>query len=267
VRHAFLFGTLCLFAATGAGAAEVEASPPIADNSFFIEEGYNQEAGVIQHIQTFEYANDGAWTYTFTDEWPVPAELNQLSATLSLLHLAGQPGAGLGDVLVNYRVQAVATDTVLLAPRISAVLPTGDSTVGRGNGGFGAQLNLPLTVFLTPRLVSHWNLGLTVTPSARAADGTQQLVYDVFSGASLIWLVTPTFNLMVEFIDTISTVVRGGQPPQVGAEAVVNPALRFALNLPGGVQIVPGVGMPVGVGPSAGSLSVMGYLSVEHKAF
>src|SRR6185437_8242001 len=44
---------------------------PIADNSFLIEEAYNQEAGVVQHISTFSRPNGGgAWDYTFTQEWP-----------------------------------------------------------------------------------------------------------------------------------------------------------------------------------------------------
>jgi len=44
----------------------------IEDNSFLIEEAYNQDPGVIQHISSFQYMKDHTWIYTFTDEWPVP---------------------------------------------------------------------------------------------------------------------------------------------------------------------------------------------------
>lgn len=44
----------------------------IQDNSFLIEEAYNQERGVVQHIQTFQIMKDDSWIYTFTQEWPVP---------------------------------------------------------------------------------------------------------------------------------------------------------------------------------------------------
>ncbi len=43
---------------------------PIQDNSFLIEEAYNQEAGVIQHISTFERdLETHDWLYAFTQEW------------------------------------------------------------------------------------------------------------------------------------------------------------------------------------------------------
>ena len=32
------------------------APPPIQDNSFLIEEAYNQERGVVQHIGTFQHS-------------------------------------------------------------------------------------------------------------------------------------------------------------------------------------------------------------------
>jgi hypothetical protein len=47
-------------------------APKIEDNSFLVEEAYNQEFGVVQHIQNFQrYWNSKDWIYTFTQEWPV----------------------------------------------------------------------------------------------------------------------------------------------------------------------------------------------------
>ena len=52
----------------------------IADNSFLIEEAYNQEAGVVQHISAWQRSlRTAAWAYTFTQEWPVGSQTHQLS--------------------------------------------------------------------------------------------------------------------------------------------------------------------------------------------
>jgi hypothetical protein len=46
---------------------------------------------------------------------------------------------------------------------------------------------------------------------------------------------------------------------------VLLPGLRAAINLPSGMQIVPGIGMPIGVGPSRGERDLFLYFSVEHS--
>jgi hypothetical protein len=42
------------------------------------------------------------------------------------------------------------------------------------------------------------------------------------------------------------------------------PGARFAFNYKSGLQIVPGIGFPIGVGPSRGDRGVFLYLSFEH---
>jgi hypothetical protein len=51
--------------------------PPIQDNSFLMEEAYNQEEGVVQHINAFQWMRGGEWLATFTQEWPVPKQAHQ----------------------------------------------------------------------------------------------------------------------------------------------------------------------------------------------
>jgi len=47
-------------------------SPRIEDNSFLIEEAYNQERGVVQHISAWERSlGSSAWGFAFTQEWPL----------------------------------------------------------------------------------------------------------------------------------------------------------------------------------------------------
>ena len=53
----------------------------IQDNSFLIEEAYNQEAGVVQHIQTLRRIRRD-WFYTFTQEWPLGSQAHRFSYTV-----------------------------------------------------------------------------------------------------------------------------------------------------------------------------------------
>ena len=63
--------------------AQEKKEGPIQDNSFLVEEAYNQEAGVVQHISTFtRYQETKDWIYTFTQEWPVFSQKHQFSFTL-----------------------------------------------------------------------------------------------------------------------------------------------------------------------------------------
>ena len=81
-------------------AAAQDASAPIQDNSFLIEEAYNQEAGIVQHLQLFLWDwKSGGWAWTFTQEWPVPNEKHQLSFTAALARVERHGGedTGLGD--------------------------------------------------------------------------------------------------------------------------------------------------------------------------
>src|SRR5437667_12879421 len=110
----FYFVVVFLFLARAAlaqqdSASSVSAQPGIQDNSFLVEEAYNQNFGVVQHISSFTHFWDSKdWNYTFTQEWPVPGdERHQLSYTLAAVHAGAFPGsgAGIGDVFLNYRYQ------------------------------------------------------------------------------------------------------------------------------------------------------------------
>src|SRR5689334_10839155 len=60
----------------------------IQDNSFLVEEAYNQNFGVVQHISSFtRFWSSKDWNYTFTQEWPVPGNArHQLSYSLAAVH-------------------------------------------------------------------------------------------------------------------------------------------------------------------------------------
>ena len=54
-------------------AVPTDSSRPweIQDNSFFVEEAFNQDPGVVQTFFGGAF-NSSGWVMTFTQEWPVP---------------------------------------------------------------------------------------------------------------------------------------------------------------------------------------------------
>jgi hypothetical protein len=129
-----------------------QLSEAIEDNSFFIEEAYNQEPRLVQHITNMMYRMnpEHEFTFTFTQEWPVATETHQLSYTLSFLTLNSNLTHGIGDIVINYRHQlSTKTSWAAISPRMSLILPTGDSEKGLGNGVFGVQAVIPASKRIT----------------------------------------------------------------------------------------------------------------------
>lgn len=246
------------------------ATPLIQDNSFLVEEAYNQGRGIVQHISTFSRAaGGGGWAYSFTQEWPVPGQRHQLSYTIPVNRTgeAGNGGGtGLGDIALNYRYQIGGGEgeATAFAPRITAMLPTGASRRGLGAGGAGLQVNLPFSAELSASLVVHSNAGATYTARARDALGNRAATLDVSLAQSVIWLARPRVNLMLEAAWTRTQEVTGPGRTERGTELLLSPGVRGAIDLRSGLQIVPGLAVPIGLGPSRGERSVFVYLSFEH---
>lgn len=245
-------------------AARAEDAGPIADNSFLIEEAYNQEAGVVQHISTFMYVKKAdSWIYTFTQEWPFRDQTHQLSYTVPLLDVPGSQ-AGFGDLALNYRYQAVASERVAFSPRLSLLLPTGDYKKSRGAGATGFQVNLPVSAMLTDQIVTHWNLGATYTPNAREPGGSRADTRSYNYGASVIYLASDTFNLMLEAAGAhLQFAEPGGGTSRVDS-LIINPGARFAFNFPSHLQIVGGLALPFEVRSTPHTRGIFLYLSFEH---
>ena len=238
----------------------------IQDNSFLLEEAYNQESGVVQHISTFARASGGEWNFGFTQEWPLGGIRHQLSYTLLLQH-AEPGGTGLGDIALNYRYQLLGNPEArtVLAPRLSVLLPTGNEEEGRGAGAVGLQANLPLTINPSPYLTTHWNAGLTLVPSARAADGSRATTVSPNLGGSLVWLLQPRFNFLVELLWLMEDQVTGPGSSSVSDILLLNPGVRLAFDGPGDLQIVPGLAYTVGLTDDSGDDALFLYLSLEHS--
>jgi hypothetical protein len=83
-------------------------------------------------------------------------------------------------------------------------------------------------------------------------------------GQSVVWLVKPRFNALLETVwySNPQVVAPGRTLPQYNL--FISPGVRWAYNFRNGLQIVPGAGMPMGVGPTAGQKGAIFYLSFEH---
>lgn len=240
----------------------------IQDNSFLLEEAYNQEDGVIQHIQVFQYLKKSKdWGYTFTQEWPVPKQAHQFSYVIPATHLHEGDNTGIGDIMLNYRYQAIMQKNIALSPRFSLILPTGDYKKGLGTDTVGYQVNIPLSVELSDKFVTHWNMGGTYTPRAKDSTGDKANVRGFNYGASLIYLATENFNLMLEAAGTSTETAQVNGVKTTESTFFINPGVRFAINCKSGLQIVPGLSMPIGIGSSEGEYGGLVYLSFEHPLF
>lgn len=242
-------------AASQAGEAGSARPFEILDNSFFIEEGFNQEPGVFQNILGFVRSDRGNWEFAFTQEWPVGAQRHQLSYTIPF---AGGDGAsGVGDMFLHYRLQALAETKArpAFSPRFSLILPTGDEEDGLGKGHVGAQANLPFSKQVQD-VYLHGNAGLTYERGSGLDLWTPNL------GVSAIWRVRPMVNVMVETVALLEEVERG--PGTTIRETIwlLSPGVRAGWNL-GDHQVVLGGALAFGLTDASDDVAVFGYFSYE----
>ncbi len=217
-----------------------QSSWEILDNSFLIEEAFNQERGVFQNIVTWTRGEDGGWQTTFVQEWPAPGVRHQLSYSLPFSGVNGS--TGINDVLLNYRYQLLSEDgrRPAMAPRVSLVVPTGREEDGLGEGATGLELNVPVSKHFG-NLYLHGNAGVRWLP-----DVARHTVV----GASGIWRTSPMFNLLLEAIG------------EIGESFTLSPGFRRGWNI-GERQIVAGVAVPVSRRGRSSSAAVLTYFSYE----
>jgi hypothetical protein len=257
--------SLCVILASLAIAQEPKG---IQDNSFLIEESYNQEAGVVQEISFFTWSpSTHSWLYSFTNEWPVTGIKHQFSYTITGTHNGDFKGSGtgLGDLALNYRYQLAGNGDTRFAcsPRLSVLLPTGSSENGRGFGGTGYQADIPVSVMLNPKLAMHLNAGATWVPHGKNELGDRAGLTGYNLGQSFVWLLKPRFNLMLEtYYNDIEAVASPGKTVRQ-KDLLLSPGFRWSYNFKSGLQIVPGMAFPIGAGPTAGEKGVILYLSFE----
>lgn len=252
-------------AAAPGGAEEKDPRPAagIQDNACIVEEAYNQEPGVVQHILCARRQGRD-WNLQFTQEWPVGTQDHQVSYSVPYLWLRseGQRAQGIGDVMLNYRYQALyeTATTPAFAPRISLILPSGSEEKSTGSGSAGYQLLLPLSKIVTDRITLHGNAGLTSYFDVQGRRPTSYLL-----GASVVYAVTPGFNFMLEALREWNESVDAIGQIERERSYTVAPGFRYAFNLDAG-QLVVGSSLPIRfVQGTSADYGVLLYMSFEHK--
>jgi hypothetical protein len=258
-------GLFALVSAGAAFAAEEEdrrIAKALQDNSFLIEEAYNQEPGVVQHILNIRKQGRD-WDLVFTQEWPLWSMEHQFSYSIPFTRLrsSGQRASGIGDVYLNYRYQ-FWTETMTrpaFAPRFSFIVPSGDETRGLGDGSNGMQINLPFSKIVSDRVTLHANAGYT---RMFDIEGLKTNSYTL--GGSVVYAASRTLNFMLEGLHDWSEAVDTGEIVRERA-FTLSPGIRYAFNLDAG-QLVVGAGAPmVFVSGQRTSYGAIIYLSFEHS--
>ena len=249
-RAVLLAVALCSSAHAGQTTAAAPARPgprafAITDNSFFVEEAFNQEPGVFQNIFGVRRDKDGGWDGSFTQEWPLFSHSHQISYTVPFASTSD--GSGLGDAMLNYRIQVWDEEPSrpAFSPRLSLIVPSGSEEKGLG-GGTGWQVNLPFSKQFGDAYL-HWNGGFTQTSG----------LFTPHVAASGIWRAAEMFHVMLE-----SVVEWEEQPLGRSAVATISPGFRTGWNS-GDAQTVFGFAVPASFSDAAHTVGVFGYFSYE----
>jgi DtxR family Mn-dependent transcriptional regulator len=241
----------------------------ITDNSFLVEEAFNQEPRIFQNIVGLLVEEGGGWGLTFTQEWPAPSMKHQLSYTTSAFSVDDE--TGVGDMLVNYRYQLLeeGPGRPAMSPRISLVVPIGDETRGLGRGGWGMQLNLPVSKQAGDFYV-HGNTGLTWWPSVPTdyfasidfTPGEDVAIVNPFIAGSAIYRLRPMFNVMLESVVDWRDDVVGPSTTERDTVFIISPGARGGWNI-GDKQLVLGAALPITRLRGDTFVGVFGYFSYE----
>lgn len=255
---------LCLLGARAAAAQTT--TPPddewkITDNSFLVEEAFNQDPHIVQNIFTFQRVTGREWQFVFTQEWPAPFTRHQLSYTIPVQALAGT--TGMGDVLINYRLQVLeeAPGRPAFSPRVSVILPSGDAATEAGT--HGVQVNLPFSK-QSGDWYFHWNGGFTWQRTKESTTVTTPAI-----AGSIIYRARQMLNLMVESVvvgvGTTPAQASPNAPPPAGriVATTVSPGVRGGWNLSEDKQIVIGAAIPTTYTQGERSTAAFLYFSYE----
>lgn len=269
LRPRLLLGTLIISAVCTTAKAQ-QFSEAIEDNSFFIEEAYNQEERIIQHITNALYTMNPEhdFVFTFTQEWPVTTDTHQLSYALSFLTLNSNLSRGIGDIVINYRYRlCTKASWVAVTPRVSLILPTGDSDKGLGNGVLGVQANLPASKRISDQFVLHANVGGTILPAVKGTTipggDVERTLVKFFLGLSGIWLAERFDNFLLECLYMNESNIDTNGERQREHVLLLNPAYRHATEI-AGLEVVPGISCPVTISKASTDVAIFLYLSFEY---
>lgn len=209
----------------------------IPDNSFLVEEAFNQEKGIVQNTVIFTRSHSGDWDTSFTQEWPLGGERHQIAFTIPFASVDGSR-ASLGDIDLSYRLKVSGDKHGVPAftPQLSFIAPSSREHRDSGLRGAGWAVSLPFSKELD-RLFLHLNAG---SEWRRESEGQAGWASTPVVAGSVVLAVRPMFNLMLEAVNE-------WEPGDSGRErsTTISPGIRFGWNTAGDAQLVLGVGAPI----------------------
>ena len=236
----------CSLVAIPAAADDEDRRPAagIQDNSFLIEEAYNQKPGEVQSVATLR-RQQRDWHFNLEVEWALGSQDHQFSFGVPHSWIRNDEGErvkGFGDLMLSYRYQAWYENDIrpAFAPRLSLILPTGDRAKGTGDQSFGLETNLPFSKIVSDRVTLHANAGMT-----RLFDVEGQSPTSYKLGGSAIYAVTRNFNLMLEGLGEWEETVNDMREIERQFTFTINPGFRSAINFPDESQLVMGFSVPI----------------------
>lgn len=239
----------------------------VEDNSFLVEEAYNQEPGVVQFINVYQKNKEtNDWNYTFINEIPMGSQSHQFSYEFPFIHTDSSSSTDIGDVKFNYRYEFFRSDKIVTTGRFSVKTPTGKYDKGMGTGQTGQEISLVSSVIVSDKWVQHWNMGASYTPNSKNASGAKADNSSFFLANSNVWLFTDNLNFMLETVATSTEATTADKKTEWSSTVTLSPSLRYAIDYKDW-QFVPGFAVPTGVGPTAGTVQYLVYLSIEGKLF
>jgi len=258
-------------ATTPSAASEPIDVPPfgITDNSFFVEEAFNQEPGVVQNLFVFERSGPQGWDAKVVQEWPFLGQRHQVSYSLGFAR--DGRASQFSGVSLDYRLQlwSEGAGRPAFSPRASLLMDRENPATPVEDGAVGVEVNLPFSK-RSGRMYLHWNGGVRWFPSAstRSLDTPGVLpagdvsLASPFAAASAIVAVRPMLNLMLEMIAESEQAVIG--PDSTGRSAVftISPGARVGWNV-GDAQLVLGLAAPLTRQDGETDAGVLGYFSYE----
>ena len=254
-----LAAVLCFAAPLGAQGGAEEF--PLRDNSFFIEEAFNQEPGKVQtKLRFFRVEEDPElW---IGQEWPLGSRRHQLSYYLPFVT---DPESGLfeySDVRLTYGLQALeeGPGRPAFAPRLTAILPTAREEDEQGRGTPGLEVLLPASKRFGD-LYLHANLGAAQRFGVDAGTGEETL-FTPFVGGSAVVQVSPGLNLLLETRADFQQQVTGAGTTGRETRWLLNPGVRFGRQF-GENQLVAGAAAPMGLAGPLREVGFFGYVSYE----
>lgn len=237
----------------------------IQDNSFLIEEAYNQDPGVYQFINIYQHDfKTGLYYSTLQGEIPLWSREHQFSFSLPARKTAASVES-LGDLSLNYRYQNYNKDGTMVAQRFGAIVPTGKVNKNTSYNSVGFAWMQAVTFSLSNQFQMHVNLGLNMTPAARTKGYSQREMLTGFTtGVGIVYKHSDKVNFLTEFLyDTQEDFDEKGDTSS-NPTITINPGARFDIDLSiEKTQVVPGISFPVTVGNDEVHTGVLFYLSFE----